>query len=194
MTRPLRLVQVAVPSRTGVEAYQEFRGLVDGLVGRINGDFGTPRWVPVHYIYRGLPIEEVVRGIGLAQGVTGTVKPTVRIFKGIPFAGVSQDEDDFIPVDATCRVQGLEDVFAVVFHLDLRPDARDAPVLADDAVLDVVRPSAKRGVTPPTATRPWRDSRRVGSRSLESRTSSPSSHRATYGWRSSGIPRTTRSH
>lgn len=56
----VRLVQVAVPSRTGVEAYQEFRGLVDGLVGRINGDFGTPRWVPVHYIYRSLSERELV--------------------------------------------------------------------------------------------------------------------------------------
>jgi trehalose 6-phosphate synthase/phosphatase len=56
----VRLVQVAVPSRTGVEAYQEFRSLVDGLVGRINGDFGTPRWVPVHYIYRSLAEAELV--------------------------------------------------------------------------------------------------------------------------------------
>jgi trehalose 6-phosphate synthase/phosphatase len=56
----VRLVQVAVPSRTNVEAYQEFRALVDGLVGRINGVFGTPRWVPVHYIYRGLSEPELV--------------------------------------------------------------------------------------------------------------------------------------
>jgi trehalose 6-phosphate synthase/phosphatase len=56
----VRLVQVAVPSRTGVEAYQEFRALVDGMVGRINGDFGTSRWVPVHYIYRGLSEPELV--------------------------------------------------------------------------------------------------------------------------------------
>jgi trehalose 6-phosphate synthase/phosphatase len=56
----VRLVQVAVPSRTGVEAYQEFRALVDGLVGRINGDFGTSRWVPVHYIYRSLSEPELV--------------------------------------------------------------------------------------------------------------------------------------
>jgi trehalose 6-phosphate synthase/phosphatase len=56
----VRLVQVAVPSRTGVEAYQEFRSLVDGLVGRINGDFGTPRWVPVHYIFRSLSEPELV--------------------------------------------------------------------------------------------------------------------------------------
>jgi trehalose 6-phosphate synthase/phosphatase len=56
----VRLVQVAVPSRTGVEAYQEFRALVEGLVGRINGHFGTPHWVPVHYIYRALSEPELV--------------------------------------------------------------------------------------------------------------------------------------
>ena len=56
----VRLVQVAVPSRTGVGAYQEFRALVEGLVGRINGDFGTPRWVPVHYIFRSLSEAELV--------------------------------------------------------------------------------------------------------------------------------------
>jgi trehalose 6-phosphate synthase/phosphatase len=56
----VRLVQVAVPSRTNVEAYQEVRASVDGLVGRINGAFGTPRWVPVHYIYRALSETELV--------------------------------------------------------------------------------------------------------------------------------------
>ena len=30
------------------------------MVGRINGAFGTPRWVPVHYIYRGLSEPELV--------------------------------------------------------------------------------------------------------------------------------------
>ena len=56
----VRLVQVAVPSRTNVGAYQDFRALVDGLVGRINGAFGTPRWVPVHYIFRGLSEADLV--------------------------------------------------------------------------------------------------------------------------------------
>ena len=56
----VRLVQVAVPSRTNVGAYQEFRATVDGLVGRINGAFGTPRWVPVHYIFRALSEGDLV--------------------------------------------------------------------------------------------------------------------------------------
>src|SRR5262249_29412239 len=33
---------------------------VNALVGRINGAFGTPNWVPVHYMFRGLPERRVI--------------------------------------------------------------------------------------------------------------------------------------
>jgi trehalose 6-phosphate synthase/phosphatase len=56
----VRLIQVAVPSRENVGAYQEFRNQVDGIIGRIHGAFATPHWVPINYIYRGLPAPEVV--------------------------------------------------------------------------------------------------------------------------------------
>ncbi|MDO9017303.1 MAG: bifunctional alpha,alpha-trehalose-phosphate synthase (UDP-forming)/trehalose-phosphatase [Deltaproteobacteria bacterium] len=56
----VRLVQVAVPSRTNVDAYAELRQQVDGLIGRINGRFGSPRWAPVHYLYRSLSEQHVV--------------------------------------------------------------------------------------------------------------------------------------
>jgi trehalose 6-phosphate synthase/phosphatase len=56
----VRLLQVAVPSRTNVGAYQDSRTLVDQLVGRINGALGTPRWVPVHYIFRALAEADLV--------------------------------------------------------------------------------------------------------------------------------------
>ncbi|HZJ55216.1 MAG TPA: bifunctional alpha,alpha-trehalose-phosphate synthase (UDP-forming)/trehalose-phosphatase [Myxococcaceae bacterium] len=55
----VRLVQVAVPSRTGVGAYQGVRETVDALVGRINGRFATPNWSPVRYLARGLSPPEV---------------------------------------------------------------------------------------------------------------------------------------
>jgi trehalose 6-phosphate synthase/phosphatase len=51
----VRLVQVAVPSRSGVTAYKRIRDAVEGLVGRINGTFGTPAWTPIHYMYRSIP-------------------------------------------------------------------------------------------------------------------------------------------
>jgi trehalose 6-phosphate synthase/phosphatase len=56
----VRLIQVAVPSRTNVEAYQEFRQQVEALVGRVNGAFGTPSWTPIQYLYRSLSEADVV--------------------------------------------------------------------------------------------------------------------------------------
>ncbi len=53
-------VQVAVPSREAVPAYQTLRESIEGVVGRINGDFARPGWSPVHYLYRSLPLEELV--------------------------------------------------------------------------------------------------------------------------------------
>jgi trehalose 6-phosphate synthase/phosphatase len=55
----VRLVQVAVPSRTGIGAYQGVRESVDALVGRINGRFATATWSPVRYLARGLGEQEV---------------------------------------------------------------------------------------------------------------------------------------
>ncbi|MBI4604939.1 MAG: bifunctional alpha,alpha-trehalose-phosphate synthase (UDP-forming)/trehalose-phosphatase [Planctomycetes bacterium] len=46
------LLQIAVPSRTSVHEYKELKREIDGLVGHINGKFGTPHWVPVNYLYR----------------------------------------------------------------------------------------------------------------------------------------------
>ena len=56
----VNLVQVAVPSREGVEAYAELREEVDALVGRIHGAFATPDWSPIHYMYRTLSQAEIV--------------------------------------------------------------------------------------------------------------------------------------
>jgi trehalose 6-phosphate synthase/phosphatase len=54
------LLQVAVPSRTGVAAYRRLRRQVDAMVGRINGMFGTSAWTPVRYLYHGFAQTELV--------------------------------------------------------------------------------------------------------------------------------------
>jgi trehalose 6-phosphate synthase len=58
--RKYAFVQVAVPSREDVQAYQDLRVEIEQLVGRINGDFGEPGWAPVSYMYRSLDLEELV--------------------------------------------------------------------------------------------------------------------------------------
>ena len=56
----VKLVNLAVPSRVAVRAYRQFRREVNALVGRINGAFGTPSWVPLHYMFRKLPERRVI--------------------------------------------------------------------------------------------------------------------------------------
>jgi len=58
--RRVNLIMVAVPSRTGVEAYMRLKQQVDELVGRINGKHGTINWMPVWYYYRFLPFDNIV--------------------------------------------------------------------------------------------------------------------------------------
>ena len=53
------LLQVAVPSREQVPAYQELKRQVDELVGEINGVYATTAWTPVQYVHRNLPFPQI---------------------------------------------------------------------------------------------------------------------------------------
>jgi trehalose 6-phosphate synthase/phosphatase len=52
-------VQVAVPSRTDIEAYDELTQKVERLAWEINDRYGTPGWQPVHLIKQSLPAERL---------------------------------------------------------------------------------------------------------------------------------------
>ena len=56
----VHFVQVAVPTRENVDAYAGFRKEINELVGRINGKHGTAMGVPIHFMYREVPFEELV--------------------------------------------------------------------------------------------------------------------------------------
>ncbi|KAL2256237.1 hypothetical protein VTK26DRAFT_1955 [Humicola hyalothermophila] len=53
------LVQVAVPSRQDVEEYQNLRAVVNELVGRINGRFGTIEFMPIHFLHQSVSFDEL---------------------------------------------------------------------------------------------------------------------------------------
>ncbi|KAK7422083.1 Trehalose-6-P synthase/phosphatase complex synthase subunit [Neonectria punicea] len=53
------LVQVAVPSRQDVEEYQNLRAVVNELVGRINGKFGTIEFMPIHFLHQSVSFDEL---------------------------------------------------------------------------------------------------------------------------------------
>ncbi|HEX8360176.1 MAG TPA: trehalose-6-phosphate synthase [Longimicrobium sp.] len=52
-------VQVAVPSRSDIEAYDELSQKVDRQVWEINERFGTAEWRPVHLLKQSLPAERL---------------------------------------------------------------------------------------------------------------------------------------
>lgn len=60
MSGKVVFVQVAVPSREDVEDYKLMRVEIDGLVGRINGDLGEVGRPLIHYLYRSVPMDELV--------------------------------------------------------------------------------------------------------------------------------------
>jgi len=63
------LIQIAVPTREGIDTYQELRTEVNRLVGEINGQLGTPGWTPLVYINRSIERSELVALYKLADVV-----------------------------------------------------------------------------------------------------------------------------
>jgi trehalose 6-phosphate synthase/phosphatase len=64
----MRLIQIAVPTRERTPAYADFRRVVNELVGRINGHYGSTDAVPIHYMYRSFT-EAQVAALYLAADV-----------------------------------------------------------------------------------------------------------------------------
>jgi trehalose 6-phosphate synthase len=69
----IAFLQVAVPSRDDVREYRNLRGDVERHVGRINGRFTEPgQDVPVHYLYRGLPQQQLAAYYAIADALVVT--------------------------------------------------------------------------------------------------------------------------
>lgn len=58
-TGAIFLLQIAPPSRGDVQSYQEIRATLDGLSGRINGVYADAEWVPIRYVNKGYPRDQL---------------------------------------------------------------------------------------------------------------------------------------
>ncbi len=54
------MIQVLVPSRQEVPQYQAMKVEIERMVGELNGQFATPGWTPVQYMFRNLGRQELV--------------------------------------------------------------------------------------------------------------------------------------
>ncbi len=71
--REVVMVQIAPPSRSNVQAYQDIRATLDEQTGRINGAFAHVDWTPIRYVNKGYQRDELA-GIYRAAQV-GLVTP-----------------------------------------------------------------------------------------------------------------------
>ena len=56
----IALLQIVVPSREEVYEYRLLKEEIERLVGEINGQFTEPGWIPIHYLYRSLPRDDLI--------------------------------------------------------------------------------------------------------------------------------------
>lgn len=56
----VQLCVIAVPSRIGVDKYQDLKTQLDEQIGALNGRFSRSDWLPVFYRYTTLPTREVI--------------------------------------------------------------------------------------------------------------------------------------
>ena len=69
----LAFLQIAVPSRDDVPEYRTLRATVERHIGRINGRFTEPGSdVPVHYLYRSLPPQQLAAYYAAAEALLVT--------------------------------------------------------------------------------------------------------------------------
>ena len=60
-------IQLAVPTRQDVQAYQDLRSEVEQRISQINGRFGQPTHSPINYVYTSVPHEELAALYKLAD-------------------------------------------------------------------------------------------------------------------------------
>jgi trehalose 6-phosphate synthase len=73
LRREVLMLQIAPVSRESVEAYQDIRGRLDALSGRINGEYADVDWNPFRYVNKNYRRDELVGIYGAAR--VGLVTP-----------------------------------------------------------------------------------------------------------------------
>ncbi len=61
------LILIIVPSRIGVDQYQEMKNILDKIVSDINGEIGSIDWQPIIYQYRHISFEQLISIYSIAD-------------------------------------------------------------------------------------------------------------------------------
>lgn len=56
----ISLYQVVIPSRETIVGYKKLMAELERIVTHVNGEYSDPDWVPIHYVHRPIPREELL--------------------------------------------------------------------------------------------------------------------------------------
>lgn len=60
MRGKVKFFQVAIPSRTDVIEYKKLKENIDQLISEINGEFSTPNYIPIQYMFNTVPFNDLM--------------------------------------------------------------------------------------------------------------------------------------
>lgn len=132
-----KFVQIGVPSRATITDYVEMKEEIEQIVGRINSTQGSRHYVPIHYMYESLTMEELVAYYRLADvmvvtpladGMNLVAKEYVAsridddgVLVLSEFAGAAQELDDAVLVNPF-HVDGIAEKMRLA--IDMEPEER----------------------------------------------------------------------
>ncbi len=143
----VELIQIGVPTRTGVEQYRALRGQVEGIVGRINGRFGTSDWTPVKYIFRPVPFPRLCAFYRHAH--VALVTPLRD--------GMNLVAKEYL----ACKADGGDGVLVLSEFAGAAAELAEA-LLVNPFDTDAIAGAIHRALTMPAAERRWRLSHLLG--------------------------------
>lgn len=108
--RRVTFIQIVVPSREHIPEYYELKTEIERLVGRINGEYTRPGWVPIHYIHRSLDRTELLSYYrAAAMGLVTPLRDGMNLVAK-EFCACSVDEDSVLILSefagAAAQLQG----------------------------------------------------------------------------------------
>ncbi len=63
----VELINICTPPAKGMKIYEQVQQELEQLIGKINGQYSTIDWVPIHFFFRSFSFEEVVAYYAIAD-------------------------------------------------------------------------------------------------------------------------------
>ncbi len=133
----IKFIFVSVPSREGVEEYQELRADVESHIGRLNGKYATLHNSPIHFIHGAVEFEDLCALYSIADA--GLVTPLIDGMNLVAKEFLACQRDRFAPLILSEFAGAAEELVGA-----LLVDPYDPPAVAADIARALTMPAEER--------------------------------------------------